>query len=83
MKPLFKYVIIKRDIEDLNKSVIIIPENANKNLLNTGIVYAIGKDVVEVKKGDKVIFDKYSSAEIDIEKEKYIFIKEENIIVIV
>ena len=41
---------------------------------------AVGPDVKDVKKGDKIIFKEYSTTEVEYEDEKYIIVKEEDIL---
>ena len=38
---------------------------------------------MEVKKGDKILYGKYSGSEITLENEEYIIMKEEDILAIV
>ena len=43
-----------------------------------------GKEVtMQVKAGDKVIFSKYSGTEVEIEDEKYVIVKQSDILAIV
>ena len=67
---------------------IIIPDTA-KEKPQQGTVIAVGSGRVdddgkrvppEVKKGDKVLFGKYSGTEIDIDDEKYLILREGDIL---
>ena len=64
------------------KSGIIIPKTVDKEKPERGKVLEIGKDVEEIKKGDMVIFVKYSSSEIKINGREYLIAKEEDILAI-
>ncbi|MEA2067518.1 MAG: co-chaperone GroES family protein [Thermotogota bacterium] len=68
-----------------NKSGIIIPETTRKDKANSGEVLAVGREVKEVKIGDKIMFN-YPKArffegegELDANTAKRVLIKEEDI----
>ena len=43
-----------------------------------------GKEVtMQVKAGDKVIYSKYSGTEVELEKEKYVIVKQSDILAVV
>ncbi len=75
IRPLQDRIIVKRvDEEETTKGGIIIPDTA-KEKPQEGKVIAVGKGKVnedgklqrlDVKKGDKVLFSKYSGTEISI-----------------
>jgi len=92
LTPIGDRVIIKLlDKEEVKKGGIIIPDTA-KERPQEGEVVAVGKGKrnnageymkMEVKKGDRVLFGKYSGSEISIDDEKYLVVKEDEIIAIV
>ncbi len=92
LTPLGDRVIIKLlEQEEVRKSGIIIPDTA-KERPQEGEVVAVGKGKrntkgdrmeMDVKKGDRVLFGKYSGNEINIEDEKFLVVKEDEIIAIV
>ena len=51
----------------------------------TGVVSAIGddKDVIKVKVGDKIMYDKYAGTSVKIESEEFLILKANDIIAIV
>jgi chaperonin GroES len=76
------------DEPEVKRGGIIIPDTA-KEKPQQGEVIAVGKGRVldsgeraalEVKKGDKVLFRKYSGTEINIENEKYLILGESDIL---
>ncbi|HHI04030.1 MAG TPA: co-chaperone GroES [Candidatus Woesearchaeota archaeon] len=78
IKPIGERVLIKHaKQEEKTKGGIYIPETA-KEEKKEGEVIAVGqyKDGKELplKKGDKVIYGGYSSDEITVDKEKYVFV---------
>ena len=92
LTPLGDRVIIQLlEQEEVRKSGIIIPDTA-KERPQEGEVVAVGKGKrtnkgdrmeMDVKKGDRVLFGKYSGNEINIEDKKYLVVKEDEIIAIV
>ena len=92
VKPLHDRVIIERvEAESKTAGGIIIPDNA-KEKPQQGEVIAVGagkvledgkKAPLEVKKGDRVLFGKYSGTEIKIDGTEYLMMKEEDVLGIV
>ncbi len=87
VKPLGDRVIIEPlSAEEKTASGIIIPETA-KEKPQKGTVVAVGPgtndEKMEVKKGDVVIYGKYSGTEITIDDSDYIIMKQSEILAIV
>lgn len=91
VRPLGDKILVKRsEEEEIKKSGIIIPDTA-KEKPQQGKVVAVGsgrmegdkKVPLEVKKGDTVLFAKYSGNEITIGEEEYLILKEEDVLAIV
>ncbi len=92
IRPLRDRIIVKRIEEDeTSKGGIIIPDTA-KEKPQEGKVISVGKGKVnedgklqklDVKKGDKVLFSKYSGTEINIEGEEHLIISEDDVLGIV
>jgi chaperonin GroES len=88
VKPLQDRVLIKR-LEEETKTVggIIIPDNhkekpAQGEVVAVGAGYRLADGTVkslEVKKGDKVLFGKYSGTEVKVAGDNYIIMKEDEI----
>jgi chaperonin GroES len=89
LKPLHDRVLIRRiEGTEKTKSGIIIPDTA-KEKPQEGEVIAVGTGkrdeqgkvhALEVKKGDRVLFGKYSGNEVKIEGEEYVILREEEIL---
>ena len=89
INPLADRVLVKPlDAAETRKSGIIIPDTA-KEKPQEGEVIAVGKGRLnnkgeriapEVKKGDKVLFRKYSGSEISLGDEKYLILQESEIL---
>ena len=77
--PLGKRVLVKR-VEEANttSSGIIIPDNA-KEKPSRGEVVAVSTEVNELKKGDEVVFGKYSGNEVTLDGDLYIVIDVDDI----
>ncbi len=88
--PLADRVLIKpSDPKEVKKGGIIIPDTA-KEKPQEGEIIAVGKGRIkedsgeriepEVKKGDRVLYGKYSGTEISIEGEDYLILRESDIL---
>jgi chaperonin GroES len=90
--PLQDRVLVKRlEEEDKTKGGIIIPDTAKEKPIE-GKVIAAGKGRVkedgtvvplEVKAGDKVLFNKYAGTEIKIDGEEHLMMREDDILGII
>ena len=92
VRPLHDRVLVKRCLEEeKSKGGIIIPDSAKEKPIQgeviaagTGRVTEDGKvRPLEVKKGDKILFGKYSGTEIKIEGEDFLMMREEDILGII
>ncbi len=91
IKPLGDRVLIKPlEADQKTKGGIIIPDNA-KEKPQEGEVIAVGSGKtddsgkridMEVKKGDKILYGKYSGTEITFEGKEYIIMRESDILAI-
>ncbi len=90
--PLADRVVIKPlDVKEVKKGGIIIPDTA-KEKPQEGEVVAVGKGrinestgeriALEVKKGDRVLYGKYSGTEITIDDVEYLIMRESDILAI-
>jgi chaperonin GroES len=90
-RPLHDRILVKRlEGEAKTKGGIIIPDTA-KEKPQEALVVAVGPGKVnddgkvtplEVKKGDKVLFGKYSGSEITLEGEDHLIIREEDVLAV-
>ncbi|MEO0293452.1 MAG: co-chaperone GroES [candidate division WOR-3 bacterium] len=84
IEPVGRRVLVKRIEEEEKKGGIIVPDTA-KEKPQWGIVENVAKvkkddDPLPVKKGDKVLFGKYSGTEIEYEGEEYLILNEDDIL---
>jgi len=92
VKPLADRVLVKPQEEaEVKKGGIIIPDTA-KEKPQQGEVIAIGpgkvteagqKVAMEVKKGDTILYGKYSGTEVTIDGQDYLIMRESDILAIV
>ena len=85
IKPLGDRVLLKVvEAETKTASGLYIPETAQEKT-QTATVVAIGddKDLITVKEGDKVMYDKYAGTTISIDDVDHLIIKMQDIIAIV
>lgn len=79
IKPLADYVVVQQEeAETKTASGIYLPTQAQEKP-KVAKVLAVGKEVKEVKVGDRVVYGGYSNTEIKHDGKDYILIKEENI----
>ncbi len=89
IRPLHDRVLVKRiEEEEQVKGGIIIPDTA-KEKPQEGEVIAVGNGKrmddgkvapLDVKKGDRVLFGKYSGSEIKIDGEEHLILREEEVL---
>ena len=83
IKPLGKRILIKQtEQEEVTKSGIVLPGTASKEKPITGEVIAVGKDVEDVKAGDKVIFEKYTGTEVKDGDDSFLILDIDNVLAI-
>ncbi len=89
IRPLQDRIIVKRvQEEEKTKGGIIIPDSAKEKPLE-GQVIAVGNGKVmedgkvralDVKAGDRVLFNKYSGTEVKIDGEEHLILREDDIL---
>lgn len=91
LKPLADRIVVERIEEEVKKGGIIIPDTA-KEKPQHGKIIAAGPGRIddkgnripmEVKKGDLILFGKYSGNEIKIDDTEYLIMREEDVLAIV
>jgi chaperonin GroES len=87
IKPLADRVLIKpAAAEEKTASGIIIPDSAKEKPLK-GEVKAVGKGTKDeemvVKEGDQVLYGKYAGTELELDGEKYLIMRQSDILAII
>ena len=90
-RPLHDRVVVRRVEEDTKtKGGIIIPDTAKEKPTEARVV-AVGTGKVgddgtvtplDVKKGDRILFGKYSGTEIKLDGEDHLIIREEDVLAV-
>jgi chaperonin GroES len=91
VKPLHDRLLVKRiERDDKTQGGLIIPDTAKEKPME-GKVIAVGKGKVDedgdlrpldVRKGDRVLFSKYSGTEIELEGEEHLIIREDDVLAV-
>lgn len=92
IKPLSDHVVVTPiKEEEKTKAGILLPDTARKEKPEQGKVIAVGpgkrlssgkRVLMDIKKGDVVLFTKYGPTEIKVEDKTYLIVKEEDILAI-
>ncbi|HJA70833.1 MAG TPA: co-chaperone GroES [Candidatus Lachnoclostridium stercoravium] len=89
--PLFDRIVLKQlAAEETTKSGIVLPGQAKEKPQQAEVVavgpggVVDGKEVtMQVKVGDKVIYSKYAGSEVEVDEEKYVIVKQNDILAII
>jgi chaperonin GroES len=89
LRPLQDRILVQRVAEETTtKGGIIIPDTAKEKPAE-GKVIAVGNGklsddgkriALEIKKGDRILFGKYSGTEVKIEGEEYLIMREDDVL---
>lgn len=91
LKPLSDHIVVESLREEKKKGGIILPDTIEKERSEKGKVVAVGpgkrdnegkRVPLDVKKGDIVLFTKYSPNEIKVDGKEYLIIREDDVLAI-
>ncbi|MBI2674536.1 MAG: co-chaperone GroES [Candidatus Yanofskybacteria bacterium] len=96
IQPLSDHILVEPIKEEKKKGGIILPDTVEKERSEKGKVVAVGpgkrasssagegkRVPLDVKKGDVVLFTKYSPNEVKVDGKEYLVIKEDDILAII
>ncbi len=92
LRPLQDRILVQRvEEETTSKGGIIIPDTAKEKPAEGKVVAVgngkIGEDgkriALEIKKGDRILFGKYSGTEVKISGEEYLIMREDDVLGII
>jgi chaperonin GroES len=92
LRPLHDRVIIKRlEEEKISAGGIVIPDSAAEKPIRGEVIAAGNGKILEdgkvrpiaVKKGDKVLFGKYSGTEVKVDGQELLVMREEDILAVI
>jgi len=85
MKAIGKYIVIK-EVKDKNTTTasgLLLTENDREDIrYREGSVIKIGTEVVGVSDGDSIYYDRHAGFGIELEKEQYKVIKEQDVVIV-
>jgi len=80
IQPLADYVVaVGEEAETKTASGLYLPEKAAEKPKVAKVV-AVGKEVKQVKVGDRILYKSYSTTDVKVEAEEYILVKEEDVL---
>ena len=92
LRPLQDRILVKRvEEEEKTKGGIIIPDTAKEKPAE-GKVVAVGNGKLaddgkriplEIKKGDRILFGKYSGTEVKIDGEEHLVMREDDVLAVI
>ncbi len=93
LKPLGSRLIVKPIAEnEMTKAGIILPDTADKEKPIRGEVIAIGpgkmlengqREVIDLKVGDKILFEKYGSDEYKVDNEEFLVVEYDKVVAVI
>ena len=91
VRPLHDRILVKRIAEETKtKGGLIIPDTAKEKPTEANVI-AVGKGRIDengvlhpldVQKGDRVLFGKYSGSEIQVEGDEHLIIREDDVLAV-
>ena len=85
MKAIGKYIVITpvKETEVKTKGGLLLTENNREDIrYREGKVITIGTDVVGVKDGDNIYYDRHAGFGIELQKEQFKVIKENDVVIV-
>ena len=80
LKPLADRVVaVKEEVKSKTAAGLYLPESA-KEKSSVAVVKAVGKEVKDLKVGDKIVYKEYSTTELKVEGTEYLIVKEEDVL---
>lgn len=74
-----RVVATREEASNKTASGLYLPDSA-KEKATSAVVAAVGKDVKQVKVGDRIIYKEYSTTELKVDGTEYLIVKEEDIL---
>ena len=85
IKPLSDRVLVKIEKSEAKSAGgIIIPDTAQEKT-QTGVVSEVGddKEVIKVKSGQKIMYDKYAGTQVKVDGQEYLILKMSDILAVI
>lgn len=89
LKPIHDRILVKRDETKKKIGLLHVPDSAQKKKLQ-GTVMAAGDGRIingefrplDLKEGNRVMFGEYAGTEVEVDGEKYIMMREEDVLAV-
>lgn len=84
IKPLGDRVLVKLEtVEEKTAGGIFIPQTAQEKT-QTGVVVEVGDDeMIKVKSGDKVMYDKYAGTQVKMDGDEHLLLRFSDILAVI
>ena len=85
MKAIGKYIVIDpvKEVGSKTKGGLLLTESNREDIrYRKGKVITIGTDVVGVNDGDQIYYDRHAGFGIELEKEQFKVIKEQDVVIV-
>lgn len=80
IQPLASYVVAVGDEPEIKTaSGLYLPEKAAEKPKLAKVI-AVGKEVKQLKVGDRIIYRSYSTTDVKVDRDEYILVKEEDVL---
>ncbi|OQB10708.1 MAG: 10 kDa chaperonin [Parcubacteria group bacterium ADurb.Bin216] len=93
LRPLSDHIIVEPiKEEEKTKGGIFLPQTSDKERPDQGLVVEVGPGKttssgkvipMEIKKGDKVVFNKYGHHEIKVDEKDYLVLRQEDVLAVI
>ena len=87
IRPLADRVLVMTAKTEEKIGGIIIPDTASKEKPTQGVIVAVGNgtkdEPMTLKAGDNVLYGKYAGTEIELEGEKYLIMRQSDVLAVV
>jgi co-chaperonin GroES (HSP10) len=85
MKAVGKYIIIEKDNKTTQKTKggLILDENSREDIrYRKSKVISVGSEVLAMKKNDEIYYDRHAGFGVEINKDQFKIIKEQDVVII-
>jgi co-chaperonin GroES (HSP10) len=85
MRAIGKYIVVEevKEVGTTTKGGLLLTENAREDIrYRKGRVVEAGTDVVGVNNDDNIYFDRHAGFGIELDKEQYKVIKEQDVVIV-
>ena len=86
MRAIGKYIVVEevKEVGTTTKGGLLLTENAREDIrYRKGRVIEAGTDVVGVNNDDNIYFDRHAGFGIELDKEQYKVIKEQDVVIVI